>query len=81
MCASEGGVQRGFAGAVGACVAAFAAIACMEVFEPGSLEWAIKGGLFGAALGLPVGAILGPIGLLHRQRKAEPVAAPDRRGT
>lgn len=59
------------AGAVGAFVAAWFTIACMEVYEPGSLEWAIKGGLYGAAWGLPVGVFLGPIGLFRRHRKAE----------
>jgi len=58
------------AGAVGAFVAAWFTIACMEVFEPGSLEWATKGGLYGAAWGLPFGAALGPIGLFRRKRKA-----------
>jgi hypothetical protein len=52
----------------------------MEVFEPGSLEWATKGGLYGAAWGLPFGAALGPIGLFRRNRKAEPGAAPDPAG-
>jgi hypothetical protein len=63
------------AGAVGAFVAAWFTIACMEVYEPGSLEWAIKGGLYGAAWGAPFAAVLGPIGLLRRDRKAEPGAA------
>jgi hypothetical protein len=58
------------AGAVGAFVAAWFTIACMEVFEPGSLEWATKGGLYGAAWGLPVGAVLGPLGLIRQNRKA-----------
>ena len=65
------------AGAFGAFVAAWFSIACMEVFEPGSLEWAIKGGLYGAAWGVPFGALLGPLGLLRRNRKAELDAAPN----
>jgi len=65
------------AGAVGALIAAYFTIACMEVFRPGSLEWAIKGGLYGAAWGLPFAVVLGPLGLLHRSRKAEQDAAPN----
>lgn len=59
------------AGAAGAFAAAWFTIGCMEVYEPGSLEWATKGGFYGAAWGLPFGALLGPIGLLRRHRKAE----------
>ena len=43
----------------------------MEVYRPGSLEWAVKGGLYGAAWGVPFAAVLGPLGLLRRDRKAE----------
>lgn len=65
------------AGAVGAFVAAWFAISCMETFEPGSFEWATKGGLYGAMWGIPLGAILGPIGLLQRNRKAGQTTAQD----
>lgn len=47
------------AGFVGASLAAFAAISTGEVWEPGSLEWAVKGGLYGGALAVVIGAFLG----------------------
>ena len=59
------------AGAFGALIAAFATISCMEVYKPGSLEWAVKGGLYGAAWGVPFAAILGPLALLSRDREAK----------
>jgi hypothetical protein len=58
------------AGAIGAFIASYFAISCMEVYRPGSLEWAVKGGLYGAAWGVPFAVILGPLGLLGRNRKA-----------
>ncbi|MDB4403811.1 hypothetical protein N9154_00570 [Akkermansiaceae bacterium] len=59
------------AGAIGALIAAYFTISCMEAYRPGSLEWAVKGGLYGAAWGVPFAVILGPLGLLGRNRKAE----------
>jgi len=64
------------AGGAGASLAAFFTISCMEVYQPGSFEWATKGGLYGAAVGIPLGAILGLLGLLHRNRKAEHLSSP-----
>ena len=61
------------AGAVGALVAAFFCMICLDVYEPGSLEWAVKGGLYGAILGVPIGMVLGPIGLVrYAQKKKSP---------
>ena len=58
-------------GTIGAFIASYFTISCMEVYRPGSLEWAVKGGLYGAAWGVPFAVILGPLGLLGRNRKAE----------
>ncbi len=52
------------AGAVGAMAGAFLAIASGEVLPPGSVDWAFKGGLYGAMVGVPIGATLGPLALL-----------------
>ena len=54
------------AGAVGAMIATYAALAMGEVFEPGTLEWAIKGGAYGASAGGVVGGLLGIFGLLKK---------------
>lgn len=42
------------AGAIGAMVAAYLAIANREVLTPGSFDWAVKGGLYGAMIGVPL---------------------------
>lgn len=47
------------AGFLGASFAAFATLASGEVWEPGSVEWAVKGGLYGGVVGVFVGALLG----------------------
>lgn len=44
------------AGAVGSMVGAFLSIASAEELEPGSLDWALKGGLYGVMVGVPIGA-------------------------
>ena len=54
------------AGAVGAMVAAYVAIANAEVVEPGSWDWALTGGLRGGMIGIPLGGALGPLGLTKR---------------
>ena len=59
------------AGAIGAFLAAYFAISCMEVYRAGSLEWVIKGGLYGGVWGVSFAAILGPLGLLKRDREAD----------
>ncbi len=58
------------AGAVGAMVAAYVTIASSETLQPGSAFWAIRGGIYGAMVGVPIGALLGPLGLrsLNRER-------------
>ena len=57
------------AGFVGAALAAFAAISTGEVWEPGSLEWAVKGGLYGGILAVVMGSLLGLLAL-GRTRKS-----------
>jgi hypothetical protein len=63
------------AGVVGALVATFFCWSCGEIYGLGSLEWAIFGGLYGAMWGLPVGAILGPLGLKKELPKANEKAS------
>ena len=59
------------AGAVGACIAVALFMACPAILGSGSLlEGVTKGGLYGARIGVPLGAILGPLGLLQRRRKS-----------
>ena len=53
---------------VGAMVASFCAIASAEVYPPGSIEWMWKGGLYGAAFGIPVALLLSPIALIRPTR-------------
>ena len=55
------------AASIGAVVASYLAIATAEVIEPGSLRWAVMGGMYGCSIGLPVSAILAPLGLIERR--------------
>ena len=57
------------AGACGSLVASYFAIASAEVMDPGTLEWVIKGGVFGGAFGVPVGAVLGLLGLTRGKKR------------
>lgn len=50
------------ASGIGAMVACYFAAATAELLPPGSLEWMVKGGLYGACFGLPVAALLSPLG-------------------
>ncbi|TWU02538.1 hypothetical protein Pla52n_35880 [Stieleria varia] len=52
-----------FASGFGAMLACFFAASAAEVLPPGSIEWFLKGGMYGACVGLPVAAFLGPTGL------------------
>lgn len=54
------------AASIGAAVASFLAIATGEVIEPGSLRWAVMGGMYGCSIGLPVSAILAPLGFIEQ---------------
>ncbi|MCM2370306.1 hypothetical protein [Aporhodopirellula aestuarii] len=57
-----------FASGLGAAVACYGAIATAELLPPGSIDWMWKGGLYGAAFGITIAAILSPLGLLGFQR-------------
>ncbi|TWU17467.1 hypothetical protein [Bythopirellula polymerisocia] len=59
------------AGATGAMIAAYLAIASGEVVSPGSFDWAVKGGLYGAMIGVPMGAALGPLALRRPDKENE----------
>ena len=59
------------AAGIGAMVGCFFAGASAEVLPAGSLQWMFKGGLYGACFGLPLAAILGPIGLVGRTSQLE----------
>ena len=63
----------------GAAVACFLAIATAEQLPPGSTEWMLKGGLYGASTGLPLAFIPGPFGLIETNTvQAQPqLSAPD----
>lgn len=52
----------------GAMVACYFTIATAELLAPGSIDWMWKGGLYGAMFGIPVAAILSPLGLLRTRR-------------
>jgi len=56
------------ASGIGAMVACFFAISTAEILPPGSLQWFFQGGLYGAAFGVPVAAILSPLALIERRR-------------
>ncbi|MBE9029954.1 hypothetical protein IQ266_09465 [filamentous cyanobacterium LEGE 11480] len=58
-----------FAGMIGSFMASYATLSMGEVLSPGSLTWAIQGGAYGAAIGTPIGSILGLIGLLRPAQK------------
>ncbi|EMI53671.1 hypothetical protein [Rhodopirellula sallentina] len=49
---------------IGAMVACFFAISTAEILPPGSVQWMFKGGLYGAAFGVPVAGILSPLALI-----------------
>ena len=55
------------ASGIGAMVACFFAGATAEVLPPGSMEWMVKGGVYGACFGLPVAILLGPLGLIENR--------------
>ncbi|KAA5542685.1 hypothetical protein FYK55_14225 [Roseiconus nitratireducens] len=57
------------ASAIGAMIACFFAGATAEVLPPGSTEWMVKGGLYGACFGLPVAILLAPLGLIEDRRR------------
>jgi hypothetical protein len=78
-----GGVLLGFgdwtvrclAGGLGAAVAGFFAVTTAEQTPPGSVEWAVQGGLYGAGFGVLVAAIAGVVVavivlLIHPDRDA-----------
>jgi len=46
------------AAGLGAVLASYVALATAEVVPAGSLEWALKGGLFGAAIGVSLAMLL-----------------------
>ena len=50
------------ASGIGAMIACYFAAATAELLPPGSVEWMLKGGLYGACFGLPVAALLSPLG-------------------
>ena len=53
------------ASSFGAMAACFFAASSAELLPPGSIEWMWKGGLYGACFGLPVAALLSPVGLVE----------------
>ena len=58
------------ASGLGAMIACYFAIATAELLPPGSLQWIWKGGLYGAAFGIPVATILSPLGLRGTRRSS-----------
>ncbi len=60
-----------FASGFGAMMACFFAAATAEQLPPGSFEWMLKGGLFGACVGLPITLVLSPLGLLEKSSVTE----------
>lgn len=52
----------------GAMVACYFAIATAESLPPGSIEWILKGGLYGAMFGIPIAVVLSPLALLGIRR-------------
>ena len=56
------------ASAIGAMVACYFAGATAEILPPGSTEWMVKGGLYGAGFGLPVAILLAPLGMVENRR-------------
>lgn len=55
------------ASGIGAMVACYFGAATAELLPPGSLEWMLKGGLYGACFGLPMAILLGPMGLIENR--------------
>lgn len=51
------------AGAIAAMIGAYLAIATAEVASPRSFDWAVKGCLYGAMVGVPIGAAVGLLAL------------------
>ena len=63
LCTKAGWPISIVASGIGAMVACFFAISTAEILPPGSLQWFFQGGLYGAAFGVPVAAILSPLAL------------------
>jgi hypothetical protein len=58
-------LARFLGGGIGGAVAGYFTLASGEVFPPGSMQWALSGGAYGALFGLPVAALVGGlIGLI-----------------
>jgi hypothetical protein len=58
-------LARVLGGGLGGAVAGYFAVAAGEVFPPGTAQWVLGGGAYGALFGLPLAALVGGlIGLL-----------------
>src|SRR5262245_10421585 len=58
-------LARILGGGIGGVVAGYFTVASGEVFPPGTIQWALSGGAYGALFGLPVAALVGGlIGLI-----------------
>lgn len=53
------------ASGIGGAVACFLAISTAELLPPSTAEWALKGGAYGAAVGIPISLVMGFLGLLE----------------
>jgi hypothetical protein len=63
--AAARGLARVLGGGIGGVVAGYFTVASGEVFPPGTMQWAVSGGAYGALFGLPVAALVGGlIGLI-----------------
>lgn len=56
------------ASGIGGMVACYFAICTAETMPHGSIQWMWQGGLYGAAFGCPVAALLSPLALLGRRQ-------------
>ena len=60
-------LARVLGGGIGGVVAGYFTVASGEVFPPGTMQWALSGGAYGALFGLPAAALVGGlIGLIRR---------------
>ena len=53
---------------LGAFVASYCAVASAELVEPGTVEWALRGGIYGGIVGIMCCLIISPLGWMNASK-------------
>lgn len=70
ICKTRGLNGSVIAAALGGFLGAYGAVASGEFFEPGSLDWVIRGGVYGVCLGGMASLMLSPLGWIGLPAKS-----------